>query len=142
MRVIVCGGRHFPDQKLVWKYLDQLLDAAPNDLTIIQGGSGGADKFAREWCMRRGVDFVNYPYPKEYGRRAGGPIRNRQMIEDGKPELVLAFPGGRGTRGMVRLAREYGLRVLEIDHDGIKESPTLGLIEVPEEEQYGYLGDC
>jgi hypothetical protein len=35
---------------------------------------------------------------KKHGR-AAGPIRNQKMPEE-KPELVVAFPGGRGTADM------------------------------------------
>jgi hypothetical protein len=34
------------------------------------------------------------------GRKAG-PIRNQRMLEEGKPDLVVAFPGGTGTAGMM-----------------------------------------
>ena len=52
------------------------------------------------------------------------------MIVDGKPDLVVAFPGGRGTRNMMKLAREYGLRLLEITSEGkgIETQPTLGIV--------------
>jgi hypothetical protein len=43
--------------------------------------------------------------------RAAGPIRNQQMLDDGKPDLVLAFAGGRGTDDMCRRAREAGIEV-------------------------------
>jgi hypothetical protein len=39
------------------------------------------------------------------GRKAG-PIRNQRMLEEGKPDLVMAFPGGRGTADMVRRGKE------------------------------------
>jgi hypothetical protein len=48
------------------------------------------------------------------GRKAG-PIRNERMLTEGKPDLVVAFPGGRGTAHMTRLAREAGVEVVEID---------------------------
>jgi hypothetical protein len=31
-----------------------------------------------------------------------------------KPDIVIAFPGGRGTAMMKRLARKAGIRVIEI----------------------------
>jgi hypothetical protein len=43
--------------------------------------------------------------------RAAGPIRNQRMLDEVKPELVVAFPGGRGTADMVRRAREAGVNV-------------------------------
>jgi hypothetical protein len=47
-----------------------------------------------------------------------GPIRKQQMLDEGKPDLVVAFPGGRGTAHMVRIARAAGIEVIEAS--GIK----------------------
>ena len=41
--------------------------------------------------------------------RAAGPIRNAQMLREGKPDLVVAFPGGRGTANMVAQAKARAL---------------------------------
>ena len=50
---------------------------------------------------------------EEFGKRAG-LIRNARMLTEGKPERVLAFPGGRGTADMVSRAREAGVEVCEV----------------------------
>jgi hypothetical protein len=50
---------------------------------------------------------------QEYGKGAG-PRRNKQMIEEGNPDLVIAFPGGRGTADMINRARAAGVRVIEV----------------------------
>ena len=47
------------------------------------------------------------------GRKAG-PIRNKLMLDEGKPDLVVAFPGGRGTAHMTRIARGAGIEVIEV----------------------------
>jgi len=49
--------------------------------------------------------------------RAAGPIRNQEMIDECKPDLVVAFPGGRGTADMVRRAKAAGIRVIEVQHN-------------------------
>jgi hypothetical protein len=36
------------------------------------------------------------------------------MLAEGKPEMVLAFPGGRGTANMVKQARSAGVSVCEV----------------------------
>ena len=41
-------------------------------------------------------------------------IRNRRMLEEGRPDLVIAFPGGKGTANMVRIALQAGIQVREI----------------------------
>jgi hypothetical protein len=36
------------------------------------------------------------------------------MLDEGKPDLVVAFPGGRGTADMVSVARAKGIEVIVI----------------------------
>ena len=36
------------------------------------------------------------------------------MLDEGKPDLVVAFPGGRGTAHMTRIARGAGIEVIEV----------------------------
>lgn len=47
------------------------------------------------------------------GRKAG-PIRNQNMIDLMAPDAVIAFPGGRGTQGMIDLAKKNGVNVWEV----------------------------
>ncbi len=42
-----------------------------------------------------GIPVMTFPADREKHGRAAGPIRNKQMLEEGKPDLVAAFPGGR-----------------------------------------------
>lgn len=53
---------------------------------------------------------------KMYGRSAGA-IRNAVMLSEFQPDIVVAFPGGRGTAHMVRIARAAGIDVIEISSD-------------------------
>jgi len=86
---------------------------------------------AGDWAVERGVECLQYPADWEKLGRAAGPIRNEQMLREGKPDLVVAFPGARGTAHMVRIAREAGVRVIEIAADAgrltdrSKETPEL-----------------
>ena len=48
---------------------------------------------------------------KKYGKSAG-PLRNQRMIDEGKPDLVVAFPGGVGTADMISRAKAYNISVL------------------------------
>jgi predicted polyphosphate/ATP-dependent NAD kinase len=38
--------------------------------------------------------------------KAAGIIRNQRMLDEGKPDLVIAFQGGDGTADMVRRANK------------------------------------
>ena len=43
----------------------------------------------------------------------GGPKRNQMML-DQKPDIVLAFPGGRGTADMIARAEQAGVEVVKV----------------------------
>lgn len=112
MRVLVCGGRDYSDKHHVFFALNRLHNERPVKV-IIHGCASGADRLAGEWAAWWGLSEMRF-YP-EWGKhgRAAGPIRNREMLDEGKPDLVVAFPGGKGTANMVKQARERGVRVIE-----------------------------
>jgi predicted Rossmann-fold nucleotide-binding protein len=114
MRVLVCGGRDYDDMLAVFNELQRLREKH-GPLTIIQGGATGADRLARQWCMfQKGkAHMINEPANWQQHGRAAGPIRNQLMIDEHKPDLVVAFPGGRGTADMIRRAKAAGIEVRE-----------------------------
>lgn len=119
MRVLVCGGRDYDDAKRVYLVLDWL-DELFGVEAVIHGNATGADTLAQEWCIKN--DVVDYPFPpnwREYGTPAG-PIRNKKMLIEGLPHVVIAFPGGIGTANMIKQAKEAGVPVGEI-RDGQKD---------------------
>ncbi len=89
---------------------------------IIEGGAKGADKIAGKWAQ----DYAHECYPADWDRygKAAGPIRNGQMLTNGKPDLVIAFKDGfdpspdakGGTEHMVRLARNAEIPVWIMSH--------------------------
>lgn len=115
LRVLVCGGRDYADKRHVYHVLDRIEVEHGVDC-IIQGGARGADDLARGWAY----DDTHHPtvacqsYRADWKAlgRAAGPIRNQQMLERGAPDLVVAFPGGRGTQDMCSRAERAGVRVL------------------------------
>lgn len=67
---------------------------------------------AGELGKQLGIRVQKFPADWDrYGKAAGG-IRNSQMLIEGKPDLVVAFPGGNGTRDMVLKARKAGIRTI------------------------------
>lgn len=111
MRVLVCGGRDFTDTASAYRELDRLHREYAFDV-VIEGDAKGADRIAGYWARKNRVDNLKFPADwTRYGKRAGY-MRNRQMLDEGKPDLVVAFPGGRGTTMMMELAREAGVPLL------------------------------
>lgn len=109
MRILVCGGRDYRDSGRVYAALD-LLHARRGITCIIEGGAPGADKLAAHWAKRRGIECQTFVPEWRRGPKAG-PERNRRMLGEGRPDGVVAFPGGPGTADMCRAAMDRGLAV-------------------------------
>lgn len=112
-RVLVCGGRDFEDWATVQETLDAVHAEHIIDL-IIHGGATGADSLGGRWAHENKIPVARYEANWEYIGRSAGPIRNQSMLRFGKPDLVLAFPGGRGTDNMVKQAEAAGVDVRRI----------------------------
>ena len=107
--VLVCGGRGYRDYRRVCEVLDGMkIDC------LVHGGATGADLLAGEWAVGNGKPFIVVPANWEYYGKRAGPVRNAWMLRYIKVTRVVAFPGGRGTANMVKLAREAGIPVTEI----------------------------
>src|SRR5690606_38640260 len=120
MRVLVCGSRTLTPPTSIDVMLFGLTAVIGDDpeFVVIEGGARGADTLARQWCENFGKDFEEYPADWDrYGKRAGY-IRNQQMLDEGKPDLVVAFYDGqersRGTAMMCDLARKAGIETWEV----------------------------
>jgi len=111
MRVLVCGGRNYNNPKKVCHVLNTFWPVS----LVIEGGAQGTDCYAAEWADRWEVPHLQFNADWKTKGKAAGPIRNQKMLDEGKPDLVVAFPGGAGTADMVRRAKKAGVEVVEID---------------------------
>lgn len=108
-RIGVTGGRDFADFNLVVHALRQM----PPDAVLVHGAARGADRLCAEWwgdIQERRVEA----HPADWQRhgKAAGVLRNQEMLDSGL-DLLVAFPGGRGTADMVRRAKAAGVPVLD-----------------------------
>lgn len=124
MRVLVAGGRDFEDVDHFYRWMDEL-HRKHGISVVIEGGARGADKLAARWAKDMGIPIEEYPADWDrHGKRAGH-IRNRQMLDEGKPDVVVTFRGGRGTANMAMQAREAGVTVLEPETMEVPETGAL-----------------
>lgn len=118
MRVLVCGGRKYANRDRVYDVLDDL--RKEDSLEIGCGYNPksktyqGADQLAYEWAKDRGVPGRAYPAHWSLHGNAAGPMRNQRMLEQFRPERVVALPGGGGTADMVRRAQAAGVPVYAV----------------------------
>jgi YspA, cpYpsA-related SLOG family len=115
MRLLVCGSRTFSDGSYLYDILDEVSIKYDIDV-LIHGDAKGADTLAKEWAETVGLDKIE-AYPADWDKhgRAAGPIRNKQMLDEGKPDLVVAFidkplDQSRGTKNMVEIAKKAGIK--------------------------------
>jgi predicted NAD-dependent protein-ADP-ribosyltransferase YbiA (DUF1768 family) len=108
VRVLVTGGREFTDQAEADRVLDQI-HKEQGISAIISGAARGADTLAANWARRNNVPLEEKPADWKTHGKSAGFRRNQEMLEEGKPDLVIAFPGGKGTAHMVNLANAAGV---------------------------------
>lgn len=122
MRVLVCGGRDFNNNNL---FLETMFHHLPEDeeIEIISGMARGADQFAVLFAEAYEFKLHEFPADWETYGKAAGPIRNQQMLDEGHPDLVIAFPtkNSRGTWDMVRRAEKAGVKVIVVKEDEVQE---------------------
>ncbi len=107
MRILVCGGRDYSNDKFLNEELDK------HQFTcLITGMARGADTLAWLYAKRKDIPTAEFRADwKRFGKRAGF-LRNEKMLVEGKPDLVIAFPGGAGTAMMCQIAYAAGVKVI------------------------------
>jgi hypothetical protein len=107
-RVLIYGSRGWNDSNAIRDAVHEL----PRDAVVIHGGAPGADTLAGQWAKANGMKVKVYRADwKKHGKGAG-PIRNQQMIDEGKPTRALGFrlPGDSpGTDDMTRRLERAGI---------------------------------
>ena len=136
VRVLVCGGRTYNDHVHVYDTLNAIQDERGPISAVIAGRPLGEESHGEDYCWAESWSFMElvpfYGFParwsdlsnpdavirvrsggKRYDAKAG-PRRNQRMIDEGKPDLVVAFSGGAGTADMIRRARAAGIVVIKV----------------------------
>lgn len=136
IRVLVFGGRKFDDRALVFKALDAIDRRDGPIAAVIHGAAPGADTLAGEWAKERGREPLPFPaewedvsHPKAAikhhadGRpynALAGKWRNQQMLDEGRPDLGVAFEGRAGTADMYCRLQRAGIRRAIVKKTGVK----------------------
>jgi predicted Rossmann-fold nucleotide-binding protein len=115
MKAIIAGGRNFEPEDKHAEWLVKLLEELEID-TVLSGCATGADSFGEGVAYSLRIKVKEYPANwMKYGNKAG-PIRNEQMAKNA--DVLILFPGGRGTADMERRAVAHGLAIYKwADHE-------------------------
>jgi hypothetical protein len=119
VRVLICGSRDWTDEKMIEDYILTLKEGS----VIIEGECPGADKIAKKCGKKHGFEVEGYRADWDLHGDKAGPIRNKRMILEGKPDKVVAFHDdiskSRGTKDMINKAKDYGIPYHVRGHNGI-----------------------
>ena len=120
-RVLVCGGREYGSEDGQLDRLRRTLDAALEAArsagkvaVIIHGNARGADLLADQYAREKSLRVLSFPADWNLHGRRAGPIRNKKMLTESQPHVIIAFKGGSGTAHMVRIGKEAGVPVYEV----------------------------
>lgn len=110
-RVIIAGGRDFTDYGFLVETMDYLLSEVNESITVVCGKARGADTLGEQYAKERGYSVKYFPADWDRYGKAAGYIRNEEMAENA--DALVAFWDGksRGTRNMIEIAKERGLRI-------------------------------
>lgn len=131
MIVLICGSRTWRDDRAIARVL---VCVEPWPTLVVHGANGyaadgralpadgpdeaaarGADCLGGAAAARLGIPVRRFPADWDRLGRAAGPRRNRRMLDEARPDLVLAFTErlqtSVGTKDLVTEARRRGVPV-------------------------------
>lgn len=115
MRILICGDRNWSNREVIKNYIYSLSIYT----VIIEGEARGADTIAREIAEERGMTVLKYSAKWERYGNSAGPIRNSEMLKDGKPSMVVAFHDdlskSKGTIDTLKKAHNKGIFCVVVD---------------------------
>ena len=77
------------------------------------GDAKGLDLTVRSYCEVHRHPYQMFTADWDTHGKAAGPIRNKEMLESGV-DLLVAFPGGKGTNNCVQQAVVLSIPVLKV----------------------------
>lgn len=118
VRILVCGSRTWNTYDALAAVLNGVEAHLEGNTVIIHGAAPGADRYADRWAKSVGKvvdkDLLAFPADWKVHGKAAGPIRNRKMLAEGKPDVVWAFVDkpreeSTGTQDMLDIASTSGV---------------------------------
>lgn len=114
MRLLICGDRNYNDKERIKEEIESLIKKDYFIECIIEGEANGADKLGREVGEELNIPIKAFPADWEKHGKAAGPIRNQQMIAEGRPDYILAFhksiEKSKGTMDMLQRALKNNIK--------------------------------
>jgi hypothetical protein len=119
MVILICGSRTATAIPTVVEGLKLVIEQFKPSM-VIHGAAKGADSIGGNVARALDVPVREFPAQWDTHGKAAGHIRNQQMLDEGKPQMVVAvYPVEgitRGTQDMVTRAQKAKIPVLHLTY--------------------------
>ncbi len=115
MKLIIAGSRTITNYSIVYDavisrfYGDSIFDH--NITEIVSGGANGIDQLGERFAMNEHIPYKVFPAEWEKYNKSAGVKRNLQMAKYADTLLCIWDGISRGSKNMIKLAKENGLDV-------------------------------
>lgn len=110
MKLIIAGGRDYQFNDSDYEKLNRIHEKH-RVTEVVSGGATGADRCGEVWADAQNIKITRFPADWNKHGKAAGPIRNKQMAD--YAQALVTFAGGRGTRNMIKQAKENMLMIFD-----------------------------
>jgi hypothetical protein len=108
MKTIIAGSRTLLDPTPI----TTAIRASGFEISeVVSGGAAGVDRYGEIWASFHAVPLTIFPADWKTHGKAAGPIRNMKMAEYADALIAVWDGKSRGTKNMIDLANQEGLRV-------------------------------
>lgn len=118
MRVAFIGSRNWTNQETIKEKLEKYKSIAEKRgeiLTVVSGGAPGADTIAVDLAREMRCNTLKYQANWAKWGKAAGPIRNQELLDEGDPEVVVAFKKGSISKGTDDMLEKASKRKIPIE---------------------------
>ena len=113
VRVLICSGRFYADTHTLTHVLDLYARTQIIDV-LIHGGYQTLGGAIETWARGIDVHVIRYPANWMLHGKYAETKRNLFMLEDSRPDVLLAFSGGEDTAECIKMAQRAGIQVIEV----------------------------
>ena len=127
----VAGGRDYENKDVIRQTLYPFV--LEDHWELVTGAARGADLLAEEYWRSKMRPYRGIPADWDTYGKPAGYRRNEYIAYNLKPEMLIAFPGGRGTGLAIDLAVRRKINLVMVEKTDFicktcRECDSLGLI--------------
>ena len=108
MKTIIAGSRDITDPSIVE---EAILRSKFHITEVVSGACRGVDRMGECWAAVNNLPVTQFPANWKVNGKAAGPLRNFAMSKYADALIAVWDGKSRGTKNMIDLARQHGLRV-------------------------------